>query len=757
MKSILFILLFISSSALTVRACYYYPYGDDIRFTLFNPKAVNVNGYATFHYSYTSFSPENTPTDFTSANESQLLNVLEWQKMLGTNVDPQSIFDVLYSTKSIEIKAHSSNPFIRYLFSKKKSKIIDYIRIMRKVGSLCNVNEDPWERNENANKNERNKLINVLLKKCHTNNLLRKRYAFLALKMCFYNFNNKLLQKIYRVHFANSTTKNIVDYWAMYYYAYFLPESVTRTKLMTTVFKKAKDKQFVAYLELKRDTLLKDSEIKPVILGLQNFNYNLQNLETLYKNKPNSPFLPILLYREICKVEDWLVTPYYTQFHTSLSEFWDSNDSRIRERIQEDQDYSKKLAAFISKLDRSKVKNNTLLDFSAAYLQMIFGNSKQALSILEQMETKNMRYDELKQLYQFKAICIVKASSFRSLTLPRWIENLILKESKRGQTKFVFAIARELEYQGNKTLAALLLSKITDDDRLYAEDPINPQEYVFWKSQNRAHTLFKDFYEDYFYYMDASYTSTEIKQLITTSQTKSVSNFQTWLFSECLKNKERLYDLLGTMYMREKQWKNALIAFKKVSAKSWNTWETKFYLKANPFYTNTYAQHHATNADTVHYTKAQIVEKLIDYEKKTKIGTNAQKSYYSILVANCLFNMSTYGNSWMMKRYYWTLDYQRTTYPDEQEYYTCSDAKKYYLQAEKLAPSKKIAALCLRMAGRCEKFNLMYQQEVKHKKIKDIFKANSYYKSLKTKYSEYYNELFSNCEVYDQYMKTNWK
>ena len=120
MKSILFILLFISIPTLSARACWFYPYGDDIRFTLFNPNAVNVNGYNTFNYSYTTFSPENTPTDFTDANESQLLNVLQWKKMTGTNVDPQFIFDVLYSTKSIEIKAQSSNPFIRYLFSKKK-------------------------------------------------------------------------------------------------------------------------------------------------------------------------------------------------------------------------------------------------------------------------------------------------------------------------------------------------------------------------------------------------------------------------------------------------------------------------------------------------------------------------------------------------------------------------------------------------------------------------------------------------------------
>jgi hypothetical protein len=140
------------------------------------------------------------------------------------------------------------------------------------------------------------------------------------------------------------------------------------------------------------------------------------------------------------------------------------------------------------------------------------------------------------------------------------------------------------------------------------------------------------------------------------------------------------------------------------------------------------------------------------------------KAKYAFYMGNFCFNLTQYGNSWLMRRYAWSNYFIATNFPDQFEYYQCNLAKSYYIKAYKNAKKKEFKALCLRMAGRCEKYrinaNSQYNpdseygyKEIAYKGNYDdwIFAQNRYYQKLKKEFPDQYDDLLSNCYSFKRY------
>jgi tetratricopeptide (TPR) repeat protein len=127
-----------------------------------------------------------------------------------------------------------------------------------------------------------------------------------------------------------------------------------------------------------------------------------------------------------------------------------------------------------------------------------------------------------------------------------------------------------------------------------------------------------------------------------------------------------LYDLLGTKYIRQNKLTKAMKSFKKVDVKLWNekysNWERSnngwYYggdiFDQNPFYVIKYTPEFIPIKDTVRINKYTVTRQLIKYINKAENPKEKNKDYYYFLVGNCYYNMTHYGNAWMMRRYYWT-------------------------------------------------------------------------------------------------------
>jgi hypothetical protein len=328
----------------------------------------------------------------------------------------------------------------------------------------------------------------------------------------------------------------------------------------------------------------------------------------------------------------------------------------------------------------------------------------------------------------------------------------------------LFAIGRELEYLGNTTDAALIYSNL--NTVLAEEYDYEYSQQVYWNNRHNLNLGFFPFYTNYFEYINFEYSPKQVTALIDRIQLMNCKDkFHQWEIQYASKDLNLLYDLLGTMNMRLNKLPEALAAFKKVEDSFWKkqygVWEYEDYSSGNifdqnPFYQLKYTPVFIPMNDTFKVNKETVVQYLINYQHLAKAAKKRDKSYYYFLVANCYYNMTNHGNSWMMKRYAWSSSNFESELPDEHEYYEANIAKENYKLAMQNSSSKKFKALCLRMIGKCEMHAIEYSlrnQDLYYNSSYDslIFSKNRYYNDLKKMGDNIYTDMMSDCSSYADY------
>jgi hypothetical protein len=152
--------------------------------------------------------------------------------------------------------------------------------------------------------------------------------------------------------------------------------------------------------------------------------------------------------------------------------------------------------------------------------------------------------------------------------------------------------------------------------------------------------------------------------------------------------------------------------------------------------------------------KEVVTRKLLHFKQKATDPNEPDRAYYWFIVANCYYNMSYYGNSWMMRRFFRSSDDSGTGHEDDAEYYQCNLAREYYARAMEHGQTDEFRALCLVMMAKCERFRLGYEYPYDqtnwkwHERSKKLHQMNRYYRELEQKYPDYAAELSSGCEIF---------
>ncbi|MDR2916001.1 MAG: hypothetical protein LBV74_14445 [Tannerella sp.] len=783
-RLILFILVFIKVFIYPVYCCGpYYPHGEDIRFSLLTPEALQsvhpefkpffysssiyYGGYYSF-YQEQNESPEKEITD--SARKE---NLDLWLNRCKQVPETDDIYRVIYGGEPVEWNKKSTNSFIRYLSKSKDHAALNYIRFAHECEVFNCFYSDPWERGADVEIPKRTELIQKAqtLMNQTKDTEIRNRYAFLTLRLAYYNNDRETIRKVYNEVVANSESKNIIYYWSTYFYMFAAPEK-EKPYYAAQVFLNAPDKQYMlsqhyndifknGSIETSLD-MAKNSHEKAAVYffqAIRNYGKSLDAIKEIYTLQKNFEGLEFLLIREVNKLEDWLLTPYFTSFNSSLLENWWSEDTTTmslkQKRMQEDKQYAGELLDFIKKTDINQMSNPAVWEMSEAYICYMTGEYESSLAIISRLEKQVPANDPMRTfLNQVEALCLIARQPAGDTSIPEKARTILINQGENAG-KFFFAISRELEYRGNTTDAVALLSRINEKKEDWHSE-------AYWKSPKNIQTLDMDFYYDYFLYIDAHYTIQQVDELIDKIKKSQIQpdSFSEWVFKTVVKDIDRLYDLLGTKYMRADKLHLALEAFENVNDTLWysDNFPYKTYLNANPFYTNMYNEHTQTEADTITFTKATLTRKLIENMKHAESATRNDRDYYYFLVANCYLNMTQYGNSWMMKRYFWSVNLTATGLEDDEEYYSASLAEKYYMEAKKHTKSKKFAALCLRMAGRCERYRLMRDLSVDDLSWEELenqlFTSNKYYQQINKEYPDYYDDMIYNCYSFENYFNS---
>ncbi len=768
MKNWFLFTLFLSINILGTSACGYYPYGEDVRFSLLKPSFINSKGMDEFFYSTNSFSviATNNSANYLIQNDE---NIKLWFDYFKGEIDKKSIYEAVYSLTESDFKnKNHENKLIKLIQNSTYLDVYNYLLFAKKCSSFNEDNSDLWEKHKSILK-KRRKQINLSLKNASLsiNPILKRRYAYLALRMAYYNKDVSNVNLIFSTYFRNVQTMNAIDYWVLHFKSQFEQPSVRRNIDVSLVFAHSLEKRFPIHQYYDKSFSIDQCILEAVndderaslhlLYASRKTDRALENLKAFNKYAPNNDQLEFLLLREVNKLEDWILTPYLTLFEPALyGQSYDVSEKQLlSERLTSDRAYAKELVTWMNSVENSSINDIDLWLSIKNYIRFIADDTKGLIQDIAHNMSTSKKEEKVTQFNNILYSLVFLSNKNNANLINETVQKTLLKESKLFNNQFLFAIGRELEYNGNTTEAAFIYSKINKSNDWSEESGyINS---CFWKSDKGISGIGSDYFSDYFYYMDSQYTPEQVENLITNTEKRhEYTEFERWKYAVIKTEIPKLYDLLGTKYMRQDKLELAQHSFEKVNDSIWkaNDSSFKFYLGANPFYTNMYNEHTPTESDTVVYTKLEIVKKLIDYKSKIETTSGDKSAYYSFQVANCYLNMTYNGNSWMMKRYWWSGYTMRNGMEDDDDYLEANIAKKYYLLAESKSQNIKFAALSLRMAGRCENLRLLNEKrdsQYDDDTQNDDPVKNIYFTKLENKYPEHYEPLISNCLSFTEY------
>lgn len=752
MKKFLVFTVLLLSSFYKSFGCGYSPYGEDVRYCIFKPDYFNYSQYRSFNYNADlwGFDFSRNPNDYKLNVDS---NITDWYIYANKKVSLDAIEDFNFNLSYTDIHSKSDNDFIKYLYQNNKTTAIAYLK-MAKNCELISDSEDVWERNQVVNNQKKVDLLNQIVEvtKKEQDQYFRRKYAFLTIRLAYYSGRNDIIKSVFETNF-NKNEKDYLYYWSLYFYTFTKSNPgymVDVANLMANSPEKSYASYYYFHHDFKVPEALKYTQNKEEIANVyayasvQKVDKNLDYLREIYKNNPKSQILGFLLLREINKIEDWVYTPYYSNYNpsTDFADFWEdkikATTETLRNRSENDRLYAQLVLDFINAVDCNKTQNPIVWEASKINLQFITRNYTECLKNIAQFEKMRPNEKVTQEIEKIKALCITANQEKGKAIIKPEIETIILKY--KDDQRFIFALGRELEFKENITDGLALLSLIEDKtQRSYNLDDVE------WRG-NRIRTSgnLQEFYR-YFDYLDFVYSATDLQTIVNKIDKGFDAEFQKAIYSKLLKDKDYLKDLLGTKYLRENQLSNALITFKSLDKKYWddnyNAWERGEYgdyyvFDLNPFYDFKYTKIFIEHKEKYIVTKLAVTERLIKYTNLANNPKTKDRDYYYFLLANCYYNMSDDGNSWMMRRYS-SYSYQgqsSESYIDEIEYRNKVKAVENYKLAYQNAKTNKFKALCLRMIDYAEKNEY----------------SNS--KRVTTQFPEFTSDL-SGCENLEEYFK----
>jgi len=757
-----FTLLLVISFTQKGYACYFYPYGEDIRFSVFNPENLNYNGFRMYNYSSSYYyydMEEGYSTNLNTITENDVSWYNHCKKSIAINEIKKAVFEIPLS----EFNIKSKNLFIRYLYQNKDFETIAYLQFAKETEKILQINDDQWERNyEIANKLIAKK-IEVAKQKITSvkNNTLKKRYYYQIFKLLSYTQDSTLKTiALFNEYSKNYKTRDFLDNWALYYRMNAEENDSKENYLAAQVFARGTDNKFNIQWHFNKNIPInqvlkfaKTNEEKANVYVLYSFkkiDQNLDDIEKIQKLDAKNAGLSFLILREINKIEDWVLTPSYTMYLPVLREdYWEnSNEQRILNRADVDRKYAVKLLNFIKKTDLNKVDNKNFYLLSKSYLEFLTKDYSNSLQTIASFEKSVSDVNLKRQLDIVKAMSLTANQEKNKAVILEETKEIILNEYKKNNFSFLFAIAKELEFLNNKKDASFIISRFEGIDSESAN--------MFWKSKTGKVSLIDDYYYDWYGYVDAELNTGELESLISELNKKSTNSFDEWKKQTIKNNSNKINDLMGIKYMRDNNLKMAYTYFSKVSESHY----TNGLFNENPFYKIKGYMNFDKKQTFINLDKASVTLTLMNHLKNAEKTKSKNRDLHYFLAANCYYNMTYYGNSWMMKRISWSNNIPESNMIDEKEYYTCYQAKELYQKAFNTSKNKNFKALCAYMIAKCDarknEYNIRQQYE-RYYFIEDgvLDKLNEKsFSNFKTKYPDDYHEFMSNCEIFTQYFNS---
>lgn len=751
--------------------------------SFFHPKVSGDSGMEPFYYTNVNFLyKEEEPVDIAR------LTSAEWCQFAQNRFSREEAYDFIckYASKDIG-NLYSSiekqkpltvpdsvrkNGMTQFFIDSKNLEALGYLLYARKLEPFVTGTWNSWESPQRDSLKMAGYIKNgQQLLAVAKDPFIRLRYAYQVIRLAHYSGRYNDCLRWYDELVQPEKIPSLVQDLSLGLKAGALLKTGQKNQaayLFSRLFSSGQAKRLSNYMSFDWSTkrfdeknrnaclaLCKNNSEKANMLGLFLLGSNVRELpaiQQIYQLDPQCALLPVLVTREVNKLEENVFTPALafkggSKNVTIQYREINNNDPGYRTWIEE----ARKLAAWLQGI---KGAQDGFYLLAAAHTALITDDFENARKYLDQC--KNQLKDPL-QKDQWKMTSLLLTINAR-----KTIDATFEKELMPSLEWLAAKSKKDVEFaKFNRRLFADVLAT-----RYKAANDIT--KYYLCRSvadsiQNSSLSGSYGYYPATLTHLKTVAQAADIEKLIQFTESRSLNPFEQYLVAHANFTRFDLYDIAGTSQMRSYAFSEAEKWYKKLPAGYYNQEPFTSYLAANPFADLLLDTHRPTRQDTARYTRLSFAQKMISLEKSLATTADKEKkALYSYELAKGYYHMSYWGNSWMLVEYGWsTFDPERNRSGDERnfgaDYFKVQKAKTCYLQALSLTGNRNLQAKCLYMAAKCDQkqfgsMPVMYEDNREYRSVLkkwliDFDARNSYFTQLQKNFSNtpFYKEAFNTC------------
>lgn len=732
-------------------ACGYYVMDWENRPMTFRATLPSMNSMKPFWYTTASIYHSMRPDPLSNDRER---NITEWQKATSPDIKREDIYSIQYETspdafvasyQTSDLKDWAKiNTLIAYLLKNKKHKdILEYLVFAKEVenSELGSENStmqfEEWSGTNGPGYGFDNDTKENLLKRAEAkfkevkSPFLKDRYAFQIVRLGWQTGNSELSINTFKSHFGEVKPDNLMSAWAGMFCAMSLDQKNRRSeanRLYIQAFDNCDEKK-LRCMQLYNDTVkapdwftAKEKSVDAVMRSIKYPGRELERMQQIYAWDKDSKYMTFLVMREVCKVEDWLLSTVYWKSEegtlgckegqsSDYQKWWDGDAAKQNQET--DMKYLVRLKEFILKLriNTNKQSDKDYYAIALAHLSLLEENKPDALKYMSAISSNADESIQIQKAIEDAWILLktedVTTNRFKAQYLEKLktIRKHLPEDDKNDDTSadpcydnsriyFTLNLALANEFYKKGDIVSMCLLKTAYD---FEEGYPKSYEVPAFASSYYSRLRLFDIYA----------STSDMDKLIALIEKKDKTDFEKFLYNQPLNDIDSYRDLKGTIAFRNNDLKLAYKVFASMDQNFWKeNYEYSMYLNEDPFIPKFFKSKRDFNYK---FNKTEFVKSLLDLEALTQ-GKDRKKAADAYLkLGHAYYNTSYVGNSWMMMSYGWSAgDGYYTSNPKEactsvwlKNYYTPALAMGYYQKAYDIAQDKEQKAYATLMLVSC--------------------------------------------------------
>ncbi|TAE46232.1 MAG: hypothetical protein EAZ89_20480, partial [Bacteroidetes bacterium] len=708
-----------------------------------------------FYYSYHYLSDGILPDTEEETRREREENCREWYHFTGGKADLADIREFMYSIeaeyflqawrgKRLE-DVFPRNSFIQWAIGPGKTEVVEYLAFAKRHEWLYIADRDPWQEGTSALSFEDKycELLQdaLLLLDRVESPFLKQRMAFQVIRQ-YSRFEEAAAAVQVYERYLKREPACLAKTWS----ALEISEAYSRkpevddieaSRWRLTAFGLSKGAKTEVYrrFDFQREHLRRlrpqlDAQTRKLLTAIEAIHTPgpaMDKLRTLYQQEPGNYFIPLLITREINKIEDWLYTQALTGYEDHLRAPKGYYDGKTHEwkytytvkNCEKDLLYLSQLADFLKDAGDLPPAFRTLtLAHTALMLKDSTQNAAWLAAFPGSKDPAILKQKEVELLLADISYARLSAPAVRE-RIARRLFSLRNKATTRYDFRQIatleLLLSHRFQTQGD-IVAAGCLYRISALRKNFSDAYTNNM-YDAYEGKFGTKWFDEENYYHAISFFDRWASPDDIDRVLALKHKRRKNSFERYLCIEPLADDGVWLELKGTLYFRRNELEAAACAFSEVPECVWQSeYEFEQHLHYDPIRYNRIFRSNSDWGPRVEPSKARYVETMLDWKEMT--GRDHPRAALAwLMLGHGYFHSTYYGDSWMMfsygqsgdERYPRSGNYNFNFYPNSERYqdvyYKCSRAVECYRKALDLARNnpqlREVAAQAAYMLHLC--------------------------------------------------------